>query len=79
MDPKAIAKGLGTLAIAAVTAWAGYLWAGARQAEKVDSDVRVLKVELAGEIALLRAEQTRTRDDIQKLTRAVEELSARKR
>lgn len=79
MDAKTISKALGTLALAAVTAWAGYLWAGARQAEKVESDVRVLQVQLQGELALVRAEQARTREDIQKLAKAVEDLSARKR
>lgn len=82
MEIKNIGKALGALVMLAIVWWSSYLWASTQAATlriaQLEADVRVLKVDIQGQLALMALEQTRTREDIQRLARSVEEL-ARKR
>lgn len=79
MEFKNVGKALGALAVAAVMAWAGYLWAGTQRSAQVEADMRVMRAEFTGRLDRMADELVRTREDVQRLARVIDDMSARQR
>lgn len=80
MEIKNLGKALGGLVMLAAVWWASYLWASTQGATQrigqLEADVRVLKVDIQGQLARMADEQARMREE---LARMREDMNARQR
>lgn len=81
VEVKNVGRLLGVLGVAGMVAAGGYLFSQARQVQENAAELRVVKVDIQGQLALLRAGQEQNRAAIEKLAsqqeRMLEKLDAR--
>lgn len=83
MEFKGVGRLVATLVLSGICGGVGIVWKSAEQANAraaaLEADQRVLRAEIQGRLDRMADEQARTREEMQRLTRAVEDLTGRKR